>query len=105
MTVTLSNGASIVVDSLWEMMDAVEDALGTDARQYLEHFIEAEPVSMTEEELREQLREKHTEQLETVRDSLTGIRRELESRRTSKATLTEALDAAMGTIDHALRTW
>ena len=66
MVIELKDGSLITPMGVFDVLDVVEEYLGTDLRQYLEDWFENDREELTEDERFDELREHYVSVLETA---------------------------------------
>ena len=66
----LTDGSLLIPMSLFDVLDVVEESVGTDVRQYLEEWLETEQVELTEDERFEELKDHYETVLSVIADEL-----------------------------------
>ena len=66
----LTDGSLLIPMSLFDVMDVVEESVGTDVRQYLEGWLEMEQIELTEDERFENLKDHYETVLSVIADEL-----------------------------------
>lgn len=76
MVIELKDGSLITPMSVFDVLDVVEEYLGTDLRQYLEDWFENDREELTEDERFDELKEHYVSVLETAEYELGQLPRQ-----------------------------
>ena len=66
----LTDGSLLIPMSLFDVLDVVEESVGTDVRQYLEEWLETEQFELSEDERFENLKDHYETVLSVIADEL-----------------------------------
>ena len=87
--IELKDGSLVTPLTVFDAMEAVEEYLGTDMRQYLEDFFEDEAALPPDGE---EIREHYIQILMNIEDVVEGLVKGLEARRLNRRSLQERVD-------------
>ena len=97
----LRDGSHVVPLSIFDVLDAIADSMGTDVREYIEDYLEEEYVEKTDEEWAEEIRDRYETVFQDLQLRLMEVRYLIARRKNKEAE--ESMNAILKTIDRELK--